>query len=77
MDEPLIQFSMQEITRYLNNNPLSADTAEGVHQWWIQWPETQESIFITIEALNRLLNVGVVEVKRIADREIWRKTRPT
>lgn len=75
MDETLIQFAMNAIILHLNKNPLSADTLEGIHLWWIPWPDTEESIFITAEALNRLQEAKLVETRIIAEREIWRRPR--
>lgn len=75
MNENLIQFAMQSIVLYLQQYPRSADTLEGVHQWWVQWPDIQESILVTDEALHRLQNVQQIESHTLGDREIWRLPR--
>ena len=75
MDETLIQFAMNAIMLHLRQNPQSADTLEGIHSWWILWPDTQESILVTAEALSRLQETGLVETLTIAEREIWRLSR--
>lgn len=72
MDENLIQFAVNSITDYLNAHPESADTVEGIHQWWIEWPGIAESISITSIALKQLEQTGQIERRRIGNQEIWR-----
>jgi hypothetical protein len=43
MEEELILFAMGEIRNYLKARPDSADTLEGIHSWWIRWPDIAES----------------------------------
>lgn len=75
MDEKLIQFAMTAIVLHLKSHPGSADTLEGVHQWWVVWPDIQESIFVTAEALHRLQEANLVEVRSVGERELWRLPR--
>lgn len=75
MHETLIQFAMNAIILHLRQRPQSADTLEGIHSWWIPWPDMQESILVTAEALNRLKEAQVVETFVIAEREVWRLSR--
>lgn len=75
MNENLIQFAMQSIVLHLQQYPRSADTLEGVHQWWVQWPDIQESILVTDEALHRLQSVQQIESHTLGEREIWRLPR--
>lgn len=75
MDESLIKFAMDAIEGYLQKYPDSADTVEGIHQWWIRWPNFPESISITLTALEHLEQAGTVERRKIGKRKIWR--RPT
>jgi hypothetical protein len=74
-DEEIINFAMLSIRQYLTAHPDSADTAEGIHQWWISWPDLQESITVTIEALERLEKFGEVERVDIGNRRLWRQRR--
>jgi len=75
MDEQSIQFAMQAIVLHLQQHPQSADTLEGVHLWWVPWPNIQESRLVTAEALHRLQNAQRVESRTIGERELWRLPR--
>ncbi|WP_338847069.1 hypothetical protein V8J88_25300 [Massilia sp. W12] len=71
-----IQFVISAIELYLQRHPDSADTAEGIHQWWIEWPQQAESLHITLLALQELEKRGLICAQRIGNREIWRRPRP-
>lgn len=73
MDDALIAFAANAIREYLRQRPESADTLEGVHLWWIRWPEMQESPVVTETALERLEALGEVERVRIGGRMLWRR----
>ncbi|WP_222846709.1 hypothetical protein [Chitinolyticbacter meiyuanensis] len=72
MDDALIDYVAQAICRYLQQRPASADTLEGVHAWWIEWPDLPEAPAVTLAALERLEQQGVVERRHIGNRELWR-----
>jgi len=72
MEEELILFVMGEIRNYLKARPDSADTLEGIHSWWIRWPDIAESPIITAAALQRLEEQGFLEQKKIGSRALWR-----
>lgn len=76
MDDALLQFAKNEITRYVLARPASADTLEGIHQWWIQWPGAAESMALTLAALEQLEGDGLMQSMRVANRDIWRRRRP-
>jgi hypothetical protein len=75
MDDNRVQFAVKAIQDYLTTHPESADTIEGVHQWWIQWPAIPESIATTATALTQLEHAALIERRRIGNREIWRLPR--
>lgn len=75
MDEQSIQHAMQAIVLHLRQHPQSADTLEGVHSWWVQWPGIQESILVTAEALRSLQTAKQVESLTVGNRELWRLAR--
>lgn len=75
MDEQSIHFSMNAIIRHLRQHPQSADTLEGIHLWWVVWPDIQESILVTAEALRRLQEARLIEIRVIGERELWRLPR--
>lgn len=60
------------ITAYLLAHPHSADTLEGIHRWWIQWPEAPLPVEVTLLALERLEAAGQVEQMNVGGRVIWR-----
>ena len=75
MDEKLLEFAVKAIIAHLHANPASADTAEGIHQWWIHWPTFPESIEVTFAALEQLEQSGFIEHLKVGNREIWRRPR--
>lgn len=74
--EARVQFAADAIMRYLQAHHESADTVEGIHEWWIEWPAESESIFITYTALIDLESRGIIERRQMSHREIWRLARP-
>ncbi|GAA5784792.1 hypothetical protein GCM10007860_17180 [Chitiniphilus shinanonensis] len=66
---------MKAIRDYLRTRPDSADTVEGIHEWWIRWPGEPEPLAVTREALERLQAAGEVERRLIGKRELWRARR--
>ena len=75
MDD-LLRFAQNEISQYVDARPDSADTLEGIHQWWIQWPGTAESMAVTLAALEQLERDGLMQGVRVGNRAIWRRRRP-
>lgn len=73
MDDALIAFAANAIREYLRQRPESADTLEGVHDWWIRWPGIPESPALTGIALERLEASGEVERVQIGNRVLWRR----
>ncbi len=72
MDEERINFVMSAIRHFIAQHPESADTLEGIHQWWINWHDMEESPIITAAALQRLEEQGFLEQKKIGSRALWR-----
>jgi hypothetical protein len=77
MEENLIQFAIDAITSYLTLHPGAADTIEGIHLWWIRWPNIPESILVTAAALEKLEQTGLIEHQSVGNRKIWRLPRAT
>jgi hypothetical protein len=75
MDEQLVVFAENAIRAYLAERPGSADTIEGVHRWWIRWPDLAESPVVTQVALERLETTGEVEAVSVGNRVLWRRPR--
>lgn len=73
MDDKFVQFAANEILRYLVARPDSADTIEGIHQWWICWPGLPESMSVTAAALQQLEKNAMMQRIHIGNREIWRR----
>ena len=74
-DEDRIGVVANAIRFYLQNNPDSADTVEGIHDWWLVLPDQADSILITYSALVTLENSGVIERHLVSHRELWRLPR--
>jgi hypothetical protein len=74
-DEEIINFAVLSIRQYLAAHRYSADTAEGIHLWWISWPDVQESTIVTTEALARLEKFGEIERVDVGNRRLWRQRR--
>jgi len=73
MNDDLVIETMRRIQRYLDSRPESADTLEGIHYSWIQ---SEESLDITLAALEQLLLEGAVEQRRYGrDGVLWRRAR--
>lgn len=71
----MIEYAMNAIRAFLIERPESADTLEGIHGWWIHWPTQEESVMVTLTALERLEAAGEVEKVKIGVRALWRKKR--
>ena len=75
MDEQLVVFAENAIRVYLAERPDSADTAEGIHRWWILWPGLPESPVVTQIALERLETAGEMEPVDVGNQVLWRRPR--
>lgn len=73
MDEQLVVFAENAIRAHLATRPDSADTLEGIHRWWIQWPGLAESPVVTQIALERLAAAGEIEFFKIGNSILWRR----
>ncbi len=72
MNDKHIEYAINAIQSFLAARPDSADTIEGIHNWWIDWGELPESIAITEQALQQLKEHGLMRSVVIGNREIWR-----
>jgi hypothetical protein len=68
-----IVFAMRSIRSHLEATPHAADTIDGVHSFWIAWPEPIPTQATTFEALQRLEAEGQVRRTTAENREIWSK----
>ncbi|MFD0726567.1 hypothetical protein [Lysobacter brunescens] len=75
MDRGLIEFAKDAIRRFLERRPEAADTLEGIHHWWIDWPGHAESQVVTEVALEQLHAEGLIEPLRIGNNVLWRRRR--
>ncbi|KGI78279.1 hypothetical protein [Oleiagrimonas soli] len=60
------------IASYLRQHPRSADTAQGIRQWWLHASVPDATEAEVEQALAGLRQHGVVESLRIGQRELWR-----
>lgn len=76
MNDESIRAVAAAIKRYLADRPASADTAEGIHQWWIDWGGHEESLAVTLQALELLEQAHQVESIRFGNQVLWRGRAP-
>lgn len=71
-----IQSAMSSIRRHVEVHPNAADTLEGIHHFWIEWPISQHPhISCTFVALTELETEGLMERFQFSNRELWRRRR--
>ena len=75
MDDKSLLATAIAIQNYLSSRPDAADTVEGIHQWWIQWPGIPEPIAVTMAALEHLETIGFLERLQTGNRQFWRRRR--
>ncbi|MDP1966923.1 hypothetical protein [Rhodoferax sp.] len=76
MNEQEVLYAMLQIRHVLERSPSAADTVQGIHAWWVDWPEPAPHWEVTEAALARLESQGAVErVSVEGGREIWRRAR--
>lgn len=73
--EELIDFAVSEILEYLRLRPASADTLEGIHRWWIRWPDTEAALAVSEAALERLEERGDMQRVQVGSSLLWRGRR--
>ena len=73
MNDALLTQTAEAIKRYLARCPAAADTTEGVHHWWIDWPQLPPPLAVTQAALEQLEQQGWVIGMRSGNRTLWRK----
>ena len=73
LSQQAVTFAVKSIRRQLTKSPHAVDTAEGIHGFWIEWPEPLAPTPVTEEALKLLEEEGFVERVLVDTRELWRK----
>ncbi|HEY4146724.1 hypothetical protein [Pinirhizobacter sp.] len=63
------------IACYLATRPGSADSAEGIQQWWLRPTGVEVPLEVVSEALRLLEGESVVECRQLGAREVWRPRR--
>jgi len=64
-DADPVTAAQRAIARYLRDNPLASDTAEGIHRWWLC--DTQFTPATVQQALDELGQQGVLARQPAAD----------
>jgi hypothetical protein len=75
MNGESVRFAINAIINHVNARPASADTVEGIHLGWIQWPGTPEPVAVTSAALEQLERDGFMQRVMVGNRELWRRHR--
>ena len=63
------------IAHYLASRPESADSPEGIRQWWLRPVGVEVPLALVMDALKLLASEGVVECRRFGGGEVWRRSR--
>ena len=74
MTDPVREVA-EAIRAYLAHHPDSADTAEGIHQWWLHPRRAGHTLETTVQALDLLAMERVLESRAIGQRVLWRLRR--
>ncbi|BBB70085.1 hypothetical protein UNDYM_5832 [Undibacterium sp. YM2] len=75
MQDQELEFARSAIRSYLQTRPASADTAEGIHQFWIRWPDVAPPLSLVLTVLEGMRDTGEVESINVGGRTIWRAAR--
>lgn len=67
MDEDDLDAIGGAIRRYLAGHPSASDTVEGVRLWWLAGEGTAAPARAVAAALERLVEGGAVQKRRLAD----------
>jgi len=65
MSKTEVDATAEEITRYLEQHPDAADSAEGIQRWWLGSEENQVSFETVYRALCLLERRGVVRADMV------------
>jgi hypothetical protein len=60
-DDDRIEAIADEIERYVNARPDSADTVEGIGKWWIEHTRLEESLDLIGKAIEKLVGNGTLK----------------
>lgn len=52
---------------YLEKNPNAGDTLEGIANWWLEQQRVEQVVDDVAEALDYLVQIGVVRVHKLHD----------
>lgn len=74
--EPEIRELAEEITRYLGDRHLVADTIEGITRWWILQQRLSEAKRRVALAMEYLSAKGLVSVRKLPNGELLYSSAP-
>ncbi|MDP1978360.1 hypothetical protein [Undibacterium sp.] len=66
-----LEFVRNSILSYLQARPNSADTVEGIQQFWIQWRDDALPLSVVSGILETMRNAGELEIVNLGGRTIW------
>ncbi|MFZ6871756.1 hypothetical protein ACO0LF_06740 [Undibacterium sp. Di27W] len=70
-----LEFIRHSIHSYLQARPNSADTAEGIANFWIRWPGEALPLSMVMSVLENMRHAGELESVTVGGRTIWRAPR--
>jgi hypothetical protein len=72
MEGELVLATANEILKYLQRHPYSADVVQGVHTFWLDWGCSPERLCVTQAALHHLREAGSIESITVNAAIVWR-----
>jgi hypothetical protein len=70
--ETMVQASAHEIEQHVAQNPSAADSAEGIHRWWLSAPLREEPLICVQAALDRLVaRAALSEIRLESGRVVY------
>jgi predicted phosphohydrolase len=73
MDSRLMLATANQILKYLQRYPASADVVQGVHTYWLDWGCSPEHLCVTQAALHYLREAGSIECIDVDAGVLWRQ----
>ncbi|MFZ6757623.1 hypothetical protein ACO0K9_10475 [Undibacterium sp. Ji50W] len=70
-----LEFVTNAIRDYVRQRPNSADTAEGIANFWINWPGEVLPMSVVLPILESMRHAGELESMAVGGRTIWRAAR--
>lgn len=61
------------ILNYLQKNPMSGDTLEGITRWWLELERIEQSVDEVVKVLNNLIAKNILRIHKTKEGAIYYK----